>query len=320
VTVRRATLVLLVVVGCARPVRDTTTPRLEEILARLNTLREQQRGTQARLQALEEELEAMRLVNLDLATSVASLRAELVKALVAAQQQPGVTTAPPAAPVIKGRPNPTAIYSVPIDGDPVRGKRTAKVTIVVAGEYACPYCMRARPTIEALEQKYGDDVRVAWKNFVVHAQTATTASLAACAAHRQGKFWDMDAAIVAHAWDLTGATPRLRDVGLLDRENMKVLARELGLDVDQLDRDIDGDKCKADLNDDFKLLQAVGTRGTPSFYINGRFLSGAQSMSAFEVVIDEELAKASDAIKGGIKAEKYYQKAVVDGGLKKVDP
>jgi len=64
-----------------------------------------------------------------------------------------------------------------------------------------------------------------------------------------------------------------------------------------------------------------GTRGTPAFYINGRYLSGAQPLPNFKRVVDEELKKADARIeKGEATAANYYQKFVFEKGLKKFVP
>src|SRR5687767_7188332 len=83
-------------------------------------------------------------------------------------------------------------YAVPVDNDPFDGPADAKVTLVKAYDYACPYCEKVRPTMAALHEKYGKDLRVVYKQLVVHPRNAMAAALAFCAASRQGKHKDMD--------------------------------------------------------------------------------------------------------------------------------
>jgi protein-disulfide isomerase len=83
-------------------------------------------------------------------------------------------------------------YSMPIEGNPFSGPADAKVTIVKGYEYACFYCDKVRSTMEEISKKYGADVRIVDKQFVVHPQAATAPALAACAAHKQGRFEQMD--------------------------------------------------------------------------------------------------------------------------------
>jgi len=70
-------------------------------------------------------------------------------------------------------------YSMPIEGDPVDGPADAKVTLVKAYDYACPYCEKVRDTMDELRKKYGNDLRIVFKQFVVHPQVATASALAA---------------------------------------------------------------------------------------------------------------------------------------------
>jgi len=154
-----------------------------------------------------------------------------------------------------------------------------------------------------------------FKNFVVHPQTAMTPALATCAAGLQGKFWEMEHAVWNSAWDIA-AGPKMRDVQLLNEDNMVKLATDLKLNVDKFKTDLKGDKCKNDVNGAMASLSKVGVRGTPAFFINGRYLSGAQPIDAFKSVIDEEIKKADEVLKSGTKAEDYYKTAIMDKGKK----
>ncbi len=142
-----------------------------------------------------------------------------------------------------------------------------------------------------------------FKNFVVHPQVATVPALASCAAGAQGKFVEMKNAIFDKAFPA-------RDFG---QDNMEKLAKELGLDMDKFKADMQGDRCKQQLAKDAKDVTAVGVNGTPAFFINGRYLSGAQPIENFKALIDEELKKADAS---GLDARAYYKKAVIDGGKK----
>jgi predicted DsbA family dithiol-disulfide isomerase len=77
--------------------------------------------------------------------------------------------------------------------------------------------------------------------------------------------------------------------------------------------DLRGASCKKEIEADRAALLAVGVSGTPSFYVNGRFLSGAQPVAVFSALIDEELAKAKAAIAGGVAAADYYDTIVKVG-------
>jgi protein-disulfide isomerase len=211
--------------------------------------------------------------------------------------------------------DPGAVYSVNIADAPVKGPATAKVTIVEAGEFACPFCRMAQPTLERIAKEYPNDVRFAFKHFVVHPQVAMTPALATCAAQKQGKFWEMETAIWGSAWEMTDR-PRMKDQKLLGQENMEALAKNIGLNMDKFKTDMAGQPCKDLIAQQQQQMSQVGVDGTPGFFVNGRPLSGAQPFENFKSVIDEEIKKADEAIKKGTKAEEYYQKAVVEAGKK----
>jgi predicted DsbA family dithiol-disulfide isomerase len=145
------------------------------------------------------------------------------------------------------------------------------------------------------------------KPLVVHPQTATIPALAACAASRQGKFGPMDHLIWEKGYNAN------RD---LSEENMLKLAGELLLDPVRFRADMDGEECKRVLKQNEQELRALGVHATPGFFINGRFLSGAQPIENFKRLIDEELRKANDAIGRGVKVEDYYSEAVLKAGKK----
>ena len=208
------------------------------------------------------------------------------------------------------QPNPGDTYSVPVAGAPFKGPEDAKVTVVKAFEFACPFCERAVPTMDQLLKDYEGDVKVVYKHFIVHPQQATAPALAACAAGEQGKFAEMEALL----WKKAFAA---RDYS---EENMDKLAKEAGLDMKKFAADREG-ICAKRVKEDQAEVAAVGTTGTPAFYINGRFLSGARPVEQFKAIVDEELKKADERIsKGEASTADYYEKFVVKAGKKKLDP
>jgi len=227
------------------------------------------------------------------------------------------------------RPQPDAAktYSVPVDGDPFDGPADAKVTLVKAYDYACPYCEKVGPTMEELRKKYGNDLRIVYKQFVVHPQVAMAGALASCAANKQGKFAELDHLLWEKGFkgrqfdkdvqpaEGNGAPQRCWDS---DAGCPVVLgfANELQLDTSKFKTDMK--ECNGLVSKDMKELQQLGVGATPSFFVNGRFLSGAMPIENFSALIDEELKKATDAINGGISQADYYKTAVVEKGLKTV--
>ncbi len=218
-------------------------------------------------------------------------------------------------------------YSVPVDGDPFVGPADAKITVVKAYDYACPYCEKVRGTMDELRKKYGDDLRVVSKQLVVHPKNAMAGALAFCAGAKQGKGSEMDALI----WD-KGFNVRqldLSDVPAAEGgqpqkcwdtaegcKNVVGYAQELGLDMNRFKADMKS--CMQLIQKDMKDLQALSVGATPSFFINGRFVAGAVPLENFFGIIDEELKKANAKIQGGVAKGSYYQQEVVEKGLKTV--
>jgi len=156
-------------------------------------------------------------------------------------------------------------------------------------------------------------LKVVYKQFVVHPETATIPALAVCAAQKQGKFAPMEKLVWEKGWVESGgggARP-----GDLSKEAMEGFAKELKLNMAKFKADLDSEGCKQQLADNKALMQKLGVRGTPGFFINGRYLVGAQQIEKFKAIIDEEVKKADDALKNGAKLQDYYAQ-IIDKGKK----
>jgi protein-disulfide isomerase len=235
----------------------------------------------------------------------------------AAQQRPS-----------RPEPDRSKTYAVPVEGDPVDGPADAKVTLVKAYDYACPYCEKVRDTMDDLRKKYKDDLRVVFKQFVVHPQVATAGALAVCAANKQGKFMEMDRLL----WD-KGFKGRQFDKDAPAEQGGQSqkcweakdgcpivggFAKELGLNEDKFKADMK--ECQQLIQKDMRDLQQLGVGATPSFFVNGRFLSGAMPMDNFVALIDEEMKKADERVSAGTPKADYYKQWVLDKGLKTLEP
>jgi protein-disulfide isomerase len=220
------------------------------------------------------------------------------------EEKVGSAAAAPARPEQAKRPagpDPQAVYKVPIGDSYSKGPDTAKVTIVEWSEFQCPFCTRVLPTIEQLRKDYGDDLRVVFKhNPLPMHNRAMAAAKAAEAAGKQGKFWEMHDLLFANQRELTD-------------ENFEAWAKEIGLDVAKFKKDMDDPALQKKITADQQLGNKLGARGTPAFFINGRFLSGAQPVDAFKKIIDEEMKKADKLIASGTPREKVYEKTVAKG-------
>ena len=162
---------------------------------------------------------------------------------------------------------------------PVRGASDAPVTIVEFTDFHCPFCRRVQPALDQIREKYGDQVRLIFRDFPLdnlHPQASTVAEAARCATE-QGKFWEFHDKVFASDPDGSAAT--------LDR-----FAQELGLDVSAFQACRASGKYTASVRASNQEGAGLGITGTPTFFINGRMLVGAQPLEAFSRIIDEELA------------------------------
>jgi protein-disulfide isomerase len=129
------------------------------------------------------------------------------------------------------------------------------------------------------------------------------AAIAAEAAGRQGKFWEMHDKIFENQKALSDAS-------------YLAWAGELGLDLEKFKKDLADPAVKKMLEDQQKQGMVLGARGTPAFFINGRFLSGAQPVPAFKALIDEEMKKADKLIASGVPKAQVYAKTIEKGKTK----
>jgi len=183
-----------------------------------------------------------------------------------------------AAPTRDKRPDPSKHYKINTAGSPGKGgPESAKVTVVEFSDFQCPFCSRVTPTLNQIEEAYGKDVRIVFKHLPLRMHTkAPAAHAAAEAAHRQGKFWEMHDKIFANQRELTQA-------------KYVEYATELDLDVEKFKKDSASAEVKKKVDSDAKEAAALGVTGTPGFFINGLFLSGARPFDSFKTVIDKEL-------------------------------
>ena len=207
-----------------------------------------------------------------------------------------------------GEPQAGDVYKAEIKGAPVKGAKDALVTIVQFSDFQCPFCSRVEPTIDQVMKEYAGKVRVAWRNLPLpFHNNAKPAAIAAMAANQQGKFWQMHEKLFKNQQALAAA-------------DLEKYAQEIGLNMGKFKAALEDKKIAADIEADTAAGGKIGARGTPAFFINGHFLSGAQPFERFKSVIDEELKKAEElAKKVGGKGKVYdalmkTAKAEVGGG------
>jgi protein-disulfide isomerase len=170
--------------------------------------------------------------------------------------------------------------SVASAGHPSAGASAAPVTIVEFSDFQCPFCRAAEGSLKQVRQKYGDRVKLVYMDFPLgfHPHAMDAARAARCAAD-QDKFWQFHDALFL-------------DQKKLDPENLKKTAAKVGLDQDKFNACFTSDKHDTGIQKDMAEGNSLGVTGTPTFFINGRELVGAQPPPKFDEVIDEELARA----------------------------
>ena len=179
---------------------------------------------------------------------------------------------------------------ITIKGNPVKGPKDAKVTIVEFSDFQCPYCARAHKTLsEQVLKEYGDQVLVVYKNFPLgfHKWAEPAAIAGECAGEQdQDNFWVL--------YDYYFNNQQQLNEGNIKEKSLEALA-ETKIDKDKWNDCYDNKKTADLVRADMEEGKSVGVTGTPAFIINGRFLSGAQPFPKFKAVIDDELQRAKDS-------------------------
>jgi protein-disulfide isomerase len=167
---------------------------------------------------------------------------------------------------------------------PALGPESAPVTIVEFSDFQCPFCARAGPVVKQVLARYPEQVRLVYRHYPlesIHSRARAAAEAAACA-EEQDRFWDYHDLLFANARALEDTDlERYAAEVELDLEGFKACRAE-GRRREAVERDI------ADARE-------AGVSGTPSFFINGRMLGGAQPLEEFVRVIEAELQRAGSS-------------------------
>lgn len=161
---------------------------------------------------------------------------------------------------------------------PTIGAQNAPVLVIEFADYECPYCQKIAPDLKRLQEDFAGKVLFAFKDFplVMHKHAQKAAEATRCAA-RQGKFWEYH--------DL------LFEKGNgLELAQLKDYARTLKLDTGVFDQCLDSGETAATVKQDLEQGQKLGLSGTPSFFVNGHFFSGAASYSTIREIVQQQLA------------------------------
>lgn len=173
---------------------------------------------------------------------------------------------------------------ISLKNTPLRGRADAPVVLVEYADYECPYCQQIQPALHKLAAEFAGKLTVAFKDVPLpnHAN-AQKASEAAHCAGGQGKYWEYH--------DLLFAGKQY-EIGKL-----KDTARTLKLDGAVFDKCLDSGQHADLVKGMLAEAQGLGLPGTPGFFINGRFLTGAVSYDILRQVVEEELLASPAAVK-----------------------
>ena len=161
---------------------------------------------------------------------------------------------------------------------PVRGAADAPVSLVLFSDFQCGFCQRVNPTLVKLLEQYPGKVRIVFKHFPIEGHDAAPlAHRAAMAAHEQGRFWEMHDRIFANQRAMA-------------RADLTAHAQALGLDMAKFTAALDAERFTAILERDKKDGEAIGINGTPTIFVNGTPLAGAQPLEVFTAAVDKALA------------------------------
>ncbi|PIR22756.1 MAG: hypothetical protein COV44_06265 [Deltaproteobacteria bacterium CG11_big_fil_rev_8_21_14_0_20_45_16] len=168
-----------------------------------------------------------------------------------------------------------------IVGAPVKGLENAPITIVEFSDFECPFCSRVLPAVDQVMKTYEGKVKLAFRqNPLPFHKSATPAAKAAMAAQEQGKFWEYH--------DLLFKNQRE-----LNEKNFIKWAKDLKLDVAKFEKDMKNPAYQKRIDEDQDFARKNGAGGTPSFFINGVRLVGAQPFENFKEIIDGLLKEKS---------------------------
>lgn len=168
------------------------------------------------------------------------------------------------------------------DDDPSVGPKDARVTVVEFSDFECPFCRQAFPIVRELMVRYGDRVRFIYRDFPVtqvHDNAQKAAEAGACA-HAQGKFWPMHDKI-------------FQSIPAITVPDLKRYAREVGLDTMQFEKCLDEGQFSSEVQQDLADGVALGVRGTPTWFFNGRKVEGVISRETFIAIIEQLLTVQS---------------------------
>ncbi len=184
-----------------------------------------------------------------------------------------------------GQEQETEVVGVDLGDAPIKGDKNAPVAILEFSDYQCPFCGRHfKETLPLIIENYVSTgkVKLAFMDFPLdfHENAQKAAEAARCFREQKGDsgYWDYHDKLFSNQESLSA-------------DNYKKWAKESGADENKFNSCLDSGKYEKAVKDDMSYGQSIGVSGTPAFFINGRFVSGAQLYSVFKEIIEEELNK-----------------------------
>ena len=180
---------------------------------------------------------------------------------------------------------------------PFLGTNDPLVLVTVFSDFQCPVCRRSADPIKQLVMDFPGKVKVVFRHNALEMHgRSQPAAIAAIAAQRQGKFWQMH--------DKLFETRRLDDGALLEH------ARGIGLDVTKFQQDLADQGIVAQVKTESKMSESLGASGTPAFFVNGSRQVGWGSYMALKSMVSREIAKAEELMTAGTKRKDVVGKRI----------
>jgi protein-disulfide isomerase len=172
---------------------------------------------------------------------------------------------------------------------PSRGAKESPVTVVEYSDFQCPFCARAEQIVqEQVLKEYGDKVRFVYKQFPltsIHPWAAAASAIGLCTFKTAGNdaYWKYHAAVFSKQKEITPENAN---------DQLMKIAKESGADEGKVKKCVDSEEVQPTIEATLEEAEAVGVNSTPTFFVNGKRLQGAQGLEAFKGLIDPELKKA----------------------------
>ena len=199
----------------------------------------------------------------------------------------GQQAAAPNQPNQPQAPNPGQKQDVAVGNYPPKGNPNAKVTIVAFEDFRCPFCEKLFTDTEPqLQKDYIDTgkVKFYYRNYQFLGPASVVAGNAGECANEQDKFWEFHDYMYKNQ-------PSESDTSMYTTDNLTQIAGQLGMNTSQFQSCLNSKKYDTNVSKDLSDGQKAGVSGTPTLFINGLPVVGAQPYSAFKTLIDQELAK-----------------------------